>query len=135
MRRGLAGDLEIASYEPEVVRYGGPRVHDAIERLFEAGSDTALQVVDRMWASRPGGDGGAFAVPGAPRPPGRVARPVGSPAAPQGPRRPSRAGRPREPGAHDGDRLLPVDISREERIYVVWKNVLRTEEADRHDHR
>ncbi|MFJ4975898.1 lantibiotic dehydratase C-terminal domain-containing protein [Streptomyces coeruleorubidus] len=48
VRRGLVGDLEIASYEPEVVRYGGPRVHDSIERLFEAGSDIALQDVDRM---------------------------------------------------------------------------------------
>ncbi|MFD6175148.1 hypothetical protein [Streptomyces coeruleorubidus] len=33
------------------------------------------------------------------------------------------------------NRLLPVDLSREERIHGVWKNVLRTEEADRHDHR
>ncbi|MEU2855996.1 lantibiotic dehydratase [Streptomyces syringium] len=48
--RGLADDLTVASYEPEVVRYGGPEAYDAIERLFEAGSDCAIAIINRTWS-------------------------------------------------------------------------------------
>ncbi|CAM5370834.1 hypothetical protein SVIOM74S_06528 [Streptomyces violarus] len=194
VRRGLAGDLEIASYEPEVVRYGGPRVHDAIERLFEAGSDTALQVVDRMWGGeldmraefvavavldalydRWGLDVRArFAVaPGAagaeetaarslyrehrdylgellapwdlrPHPRGRADHAALAPLLVTQAAAAAGAGRAVRDAAARGElwgteedvlaslahmtvnRLLPVDLSREERIYGVWKNVLRT---------
>ncbi|MEU1936218.1 lantibiotic dehydratase [Streptomyces coeruleorubidus] len=194
VRRGLAGDLEIASYEPEVVRYGGPRVHDAIERLFEAGSDTALQVVDRMWggeldmraefvavavldalydhwgldvrarfAVAPGAAGaeetaarslyrehrdylGELLAPWdlRPHPRGRADHAALAPLLVTQAAAAAGAGRAVRDAAARGElwgteedvlaslahmtvnRLLPVDLSREERIYGVWKNVLRT---------
>ncbi|CAL9552456.1 hypothetical protein SUDANB15_04440 [Streptomyces sp. enrichment culture] len=192
--RGLAGDLEIASYEPEVVRYGGPRVHDAVERLFEADSDTALRVVDRMWgggldlrpefvavaaldalyahwgldvrarsAAAPSAAGPQEAAARAlyrehrdhlcellvpwdlrPHPRGRADHAVLAPLLAERADAAARAGRAVREAAVRGElwgteedvlaslahmavnRLLPVDLSREERIYGIWKNALRT---------
>ncbi|MFF4818302.1 lantibiotic dehydratase [Kitasatospora sp. NPDC001309] len=40
--RGLARDLTVASYAPEVARYGGADCYDAVERLFEASSEASV---------------------------------------------------------------------------------------------
>ncbi|HEX4816826.1 MAG TPA: thiopeptide-type bacteriocin biosynthesis protein, partial [Nonomuraea sp.] len=51
--RGMAADLQLATYEPELARYGGPRVFDAAERFFEANSDVTAELVARRLDLRP----------------------------------------------------------------------------------
>jgi thiopeptide-type bacteriocin biosynthesis protein len=43
---GLASDIALASYQPEVDRYGGPHATAHIERLFEADSATAIRFIE-----------------------------------------------------------------------------------------
>jgi len=43
---GQAFDLALASYQPEVNRYGGPHATAHIERLFEADSITAIRFIE-----------------------------------------------------------------------------------------
>ncbi|MFJ9772913.1 lantibiotic dehydratase [Kitasatospora sp. NPDC101157] len=50
---GLARDLTVASYAPEVARYGGPDAYDAVERLFEANSDATAGLLARRPDLRP----------------------------------------------------------------------------------
>lgn len=45
MARGLVGRMVIESYEPETDRYGGPAATDAAERVFDADSDLALNLL------------------------------------------------------------------------------------------
>ncbi|WP_449060518.1 thiopeptide-type bacteriocin biosynthesis protein [Planomonospora algeriensis] len=52
VERGLAADLAVAGYDPEVARYGGPAVHDAIERVFTAGSRSTAAILDLVWSGR-----------------------------------------------------------------------------------
>ncbi|MER8092840.1 lantibiotic dehydratase [Streptomyces goshikiensis] len=49
VRRGLAERLEVATYHPEISRYGGPAVHDAVEELFAANSDVSCQLLRLLW--------------------------------------------------------------------------------------
>ncbi|MFG2711354.1 lantibiotic dehydratase [Streptomyces goshikiensis] len=52
--RGLAERLEVATYHPEVSRYGGPAVHDAVEELFAANSDVSCRLLRLLWDKEPG---------------------------------------------------------------------------------
>ncbi|MGW2641624.1 lantibiotic dehydratase [Streptomyces sp. NPDC001348] len=45
MHVGLAQDLAMDSYCPEIMRYGGPDTSDAVERLFEANSDATAHLI------------------------------------------------------------------------------------------
>jgi thiopeptide-type bacteriocin biosynthesis protein len=45
--RGLARDVELAGYAPEIARYGGPDVFDAAERLFAANSEATALLLSR----------------------------------------------------------------------------------------
>lgn len=45
VRRGLAERLEIATYHPEVSRYGGPAVYDHVEELFAANSAVSVELL------------------------------------------------------------------------------------------
>ncbi|MBP0935372.1 lantibiotic dehydratase [Streptomyces sp. KCTC 0041BP] len=49
VRRGLAERLEVATYHPEISRYGGPAVHDAVEELFAANSDVSCRLLRLLW--------------------------------------------------------------------------------------
>ncbi|MFF1272211.1 lantibiotic dehydratase [Streptomyces marokkonensis] len=51
--RGLARDVELASYAPETARYGGPDVFDAAERLFMANSEATALLLARRPDIRP----------------------------------------------------------------------------------
>jgi thiopeptide-type bacteriocin biosynthesis protein len=42
---GLAGAVELSTYEPETERYGGPEVLDAAERAFTGDSRTAIELL------------------------------------------------------------------------------------------
>lgn len=53
VERGIAGDLSIATYEPEIARYGGTRTFDAIERFFEANSDVTAELIAAGLELRP----------------------------------------------------------------------------------
>ncbi|MHA6780216.1 lantibiotic dehydratase [Pseudonocardia saturnea] len=48
---GHAFDVALATYAPEVERYGGPRTFDAVERLFEANSDVSGELVQMLRAA------------------------------------------------------------------------------------
>ncbi|MET9341909.1 lantibiotic dehydratase [Nonomuraea sp. NPDC003804] len=48
VRRGLANDLQVATYEPELARYGGTRTFDLAERFFEANSDVTADLIARQ---------------------------------------------------------------------------------------
>lgn len=47
---GLSSDLAVASYAPEIARYGGPDTYDAVEQFFEHNSEVSMQLI----AQRPG---------------------------------------------------------------------------------
>lgn len=49
VERGIASDLQVAAYHPEIGRYGGPAAFDPIERLFEAGSDLSSELLSMLW--------------------------------------------------------------------------------------
>ncbi|MFD3678428.1 lantibiotic dehydratase [Streptomyces sp. NPDC058613] len=49
VRLGLAHRLEIATYQPEISRYGGPRVYDHIERYFEINSEVSTELLGLLW--------------------------------------------------------------------------------------
>ncbi|MBD0695381.1 lantibiotic dehydratase [Streptomyces sp. CBMA123] len=51
--QGLARDLAVASYTPEVARYGGAGPYDAVERLFEANSEATAALLARRPGLRP----------------------------------------------------------------------------------
>lgn len=42
---GLANDVEIVSFDPEVARYGGPEVYEQVEATFTSSSDIATQLL------------------------------------------------------------------------------------------
>ncbi|MGH8573410.1 MAG: thiopeptide-type bacteriocin biosynthesis protein, partial [Gammaproteobacteria bacterium] len=42
---GLASDLALVSYDPEIERYGGPNLFDQVEGVFEANSDVCVELV------------------------------------------------------------------------------------------
>ncbi|MEV7559268.1 lantibiotic dehydratase [Streptomyces sp. NPDC089795] len=46
--RGLALDIELAGYAPEIARYGGPEVFDAAERVFTANSEATALLLSRQ---------------------------------------------------------------------------------------
>lgn len=48
VQSGLANDLELGSYHPEVGRYGGSEVFDVVEATFEFSSDLTTQVAGRL---------------------------------------------------------------------------------------
>ncbi|MGW9493769.1 lantibiotic dehydratase [Streptomyces prasinus] len=50
---GLARDIELAAYAPEIARYGGPDVFDAAERLFRANSEATALLLSRRLDIRP----------------------------------------------------------------------------------
>jgi thiopeptide-type bacteriocin biosynthesis protein len=56
LAEGSLKRLELATYEREVERYGGPEGMPLCEKLFEADSDTVLEILSRL-----AGDGGAQA--------------------------------------------------------------------------
>lgn len=43
--QGIARDLAVSSYTPEVARYGGAETFDAVERLFTANSEVATEII------------------------------------------------------------------------------------------
>ncbi|MEV3989785.1 lantibiotic dehydratase [Streptomyces sp. NPDC049837] len=49
VRRGLASRLELATYHPEISRYGGPAAYDAVERFFEANSEVSTELLRLVW--------------------------------------------------------------------------------------
>ncbi|TWD18582.1 thiopeptide-type bacteriocin biosynthesis protein [Streptomyces sp. T12] len=51
--RGLAREAELATYAPEIARYGGPDVFDAAERLFMANSEATAMLLARRPDIRP----------------------------------------------------------------------------------
>ncbi|MFF4264656.1 lantibiotic dehydratase [Streptomyces virginiae] len=54
VRRGLAERLEVATYHPEVSRYGGPAVYDRLEELFAANSAVSCRLLRLLWDKEPG---------------------------------------------------------------------------------
>ncbi|WP_235093366.1 lantibiotic dehydratase [Streptomyces sp. A1-5] len=54
VRRGIAERLEVATYHPEVSRYGGPAVYDHIEEFFAANSAVSVQLLGLLWDKEPG---------------------------------------------------------------------------------
>ncbi|MGW7050450.1 lantibiotic dehydratase [Streptomyces sp. NPDC054887] len=50
---GLARDIELAAYAPEIARYGGQDVFDAVERLFRANSEATALLLSRRLDVRP----------------------------------------------------------------------------------
>ncbi|MFC8593891.1 thiopeptide-type bacteriocin biosynthesis protein [Streptomyces atroolivaceus] len=50
---GLARDIELAGYAPEIARYGGPDVFDAVEQLFRANSEATARLLSRRLDLRP----------------------------------------------------------------------------------
>ncbi|MFI1947276.1 lantibiotic dehydratase [Streptomyces virginiae] len=54
VRRGLAERLEVATYHPEVSRYGGPAVYDRVEELFAANSAVSCRLLRLLWDKEPG---------------------------------------------------------------------------------
>ncbi|WP_262387205.1 lantibiotic dehydratase [Streptomyces sp. TRM49041] len=54
VRRGLAERMEIATYHPEVSRYGGPAVYDRVEELFTANSAVSVELLRLLWDKEPG---------------------------------------------------------------------------------
>lgn len=53
LAQGLARDIELAGYAPEIARYGGPEVFDAAERLFHANSEATALLLARRLDIRP----------------------------------------------------------------------------------
>ncbi|SES47304.1 thiopeptide-type bacteriocin biosynthesis domain-containing protein [Streptomyces sp. yr375] len=51
--QGLARDIELAGYAPEIARYGGPEVFDAAELMFQASSETTASLLARRLDIRP----------------------------------------------------------------------------------
>ncbi|MFD6230094.1 lantibiotic dehydratase [Streptomyces sp. NPDC060232] len=62
VRRGLAERLEVATYHPEISRYGGPAVYDHLENLFAANSAVSCGLLRLLWDKEPGLEPGAVAV-------------------------------------------------------------------------
>ncbi|CAM5351521.1 Lantibiotic dehydratase OS=Streptomyces rimosus subsp. rimosus (strain ATCC / DSM 40260 / JCM 4667 / NRRL 2234) OX=1265868 GN=SRIM_031545 PE=4 SV=1 [Streptomyces rimosus subsp. rimosus] len=51
--QGLARDIEIAGYAPEIARYGGPETFDAVERLFQANSEATAELLSLRLGMEP----------------------------------------------------------------------------------
>ncbi|MEV8534866.1 lantibiotic dehydratase [Streptomyces sp. NPDC051211] len=54
VHRGLAERTELATYHPEISRYGGPSVYDDIEELFAANSAVSAALLRILWDRAPG---------------------------------------------------------------------------------
>ncbi|MEU5591033.1 lantibiotic dehydratase [Streptomyces chrestomyceticus] len=52
--RGLAERIEVATYHPEVSRYGGPAVYDQAEQVFAANSSVSTALLRLLWDGEPG---------------------------------------------------------------------------------
>ncbi|MEV5593966.1 lantibiotic dehydratase [Streptomyces sp. NPDC052496] len=52
--RGLAERIEVATYHPEVSRYGGPAVYDQVEEVFAANSAVSAALLRLLWDGEPG---------------------------------------------------------------------------------
>ncbi|MFE7184022.1 lantibiotic dehydratase [Streptomyces erythrochromogenes] len=62
VRRGLAERFEVATYHPEISRYGGPAVYDRIEELFAANSAVSCGLLRLLWDKEPGLEPEAVAI-------------------------------------------------------------------------
>ncbi len=51
--QGLARDIEIAGYAPEIARYGGPETFDVVERLFQANSEVTAELLSLRLGMEP----------------------------------------------------------------------------------
>lgn len=56
VRNGTAERLEVATYRPEISRYGGPDVYDSVEALFAANSAVSCRLLRLLWDREPGLD-------------------------------------------------------------------------------